>query len=104
MKQAKTGDRTEIERALSPSLRSALDEFCSLYGIPRDRWQEVPALVAVFETAAVQLKVAELLRRPRYVCSQDFCERLAADSLGVEAKTVGSRLWRWRAMTRGTSR
>ena len=91
-------DRDLIEAELTEAQRIALGELCAVLGIPRESWRAVPALAQVFETAAAARYSARLQRRPRMVTSKDFCDRLAAEALGLEYKTTQSRRWRWRLL------
>jgi hypothetical protein len=89
-----------LEDSLSDGERRVLDELCELFEVPRDRWRQVPAVAQVFESAAVIRRSRALLKRPAHRASREFCDRLAADSLGLNHKTVESRRHRWRQLGR----
>jgi hypothetical protein len=95
-------DRELIEAELTETQRIALGEVSAALGIPRESWRSVPALAHVFETVAVARYAARLRQRPRVRLSKEFCERLAAETLGLEHKTVSNRRYRWRLLASGT--
>lgn len=89
-----------IEACLTPTMRAALDELCASLDVPRDRWRSVPALARVFETAAVARRAEDISRRSRRTESRDQCERIAAQTLRLEHKTMVNRRHRMRLFAR----
>lgn len=84
-------DRLAIEAALPPDVRTALDTMVAMYGVPRERWPNVPALAQILQTIAVE-NVAR-----RHGGNRNARHR-AAESLGVDIETHDSRMDRaWMA-------
>lgn len=87
--RARPGDRAAVEAALGARHLAALEGLCATLGVPRDRWQGVPALQVVFETAAAVRLAAELEGGDVRALER------AAGLLGLEPATVLTRVRRF---------
>src|SRR5690606_26756213 len=88
--RAAPGDREQLEAALTPSLRAALQELRVLHDV--DDWQASP-LGPPFQQAAALLRAARIVDREG--CPPRMALDRAAVSLGLSPETVAARASRW---------
>lgn len=96
--RARPGERELLEKALTPSLRAALQELRVLLDV--DDWQRSP-LGPPFAAVAVLLRASVLIREG--VAKVAALDRAAVE-LGISADTVRSRVRRWAAESRPSFR
>ena len=92
-RRAVPGDRLEIEAMLSIEELGTLADTCRLLGVPKERWQRVPALQVLYETLAA-MRLAERLRI-RQGTGWEKSINVAAIRLGLPSDTIHSRMSRW---------
>jgi hypothetical protein len=89
-RRAAGGNRARIEAALSPSLRAALRELRTLFGLGA-HWEDSP-LGPPFEFAAAILRAGELVAAGM---APTAALDKAAGELGLSHDTIRSRARRW---------
>lgn len=92
-RRAAPGDRLAIEAALSEDDLRSLVDACRLLGIPRERWQRVPALQVYFETLAAA-RIANRLQVDGGQCWEAGLD-IAGIRLGLNTDTLATRFRRW---------
>lgn len=89
------GDRERIEAALGPAHRAGLVGLIRTLGVPREAWQEVPALAWAFQTAAAIRLAGELREEPdNGVASTRAALERAAHTLELHPDTIRGRIER----------
>lgn len=87
------GDRRRLEEALGPENVRALWGQCRAFGVPVDRWHQVPGLAGSWEGLAVS-RLADRIQEETG-CARKPAEEDAAVRLGLNPDTLRSRFRRW---------
>lgn len=92
-RRAAPGDKLEIEAILSIEELGTLADTCRLLGVPKERWQRIPALEASYTTLAA-LRLAERLRIRQGMPWERSID-MAAIRLKLPPDTIHTRVTRW---------
>jgi hypothetical protein len=95
---SEAGPRHRLEGQLSPVQLRALAEDCLVLGIPRGKWQDVPALRVKYESTAVAACALRIMRDEDRAWTDALLR--ASVLLGVSYEAVRKRLNGWRQVPR----